>query len=400
MNRRFNAFALAATAITLTTINTADAGGCGGHRGHGGFSIGFGGGGGQVISGAPYGGQSHGYPARGHSQPMFSQPSYPQPNYPQPGFPQEEFSQPVYSQNGFPMQDGFPLESHPQQGGYSTQGSIPQQGSYSQPLGNPQQGGFLHAQRQSQPSNGNMQPRMQGSNISMNQAGMSQPQQQQQPSFAGNNAMNGMSAPQQNVRQANGNFAQQGSMVGNPNQPSSPAPRSNNGMVQNGGANMNNGTAPMQNSNAASGGQTQLSALQMLASISGDTAQSQLQEPIAAPIANQAAPSPAATVAEVPQFTAAASPAAGAHVGTWAVSLPGNQTIVLALSDDKSFNWNATKDGKSSSFQGQYRLEGNRLTLVRSNDLQQMAGSWTGADASFTFKLDGATTSGLAFARN
>ena len=94
----------------------------------------IGGGGGQVISGAPYGGQSHGYPARGHSQPMFSQPSYPQPNYPQPGFPQEEFSQPVYSQNGFPMQDGFPLESPPQQGGYSTQGSIPQQGSYSQPV--------------------------------------------------------------------------------------------------------------------------------------------------------------------------------------------------------------------------------------------------------------------------
>lgn len=109
---------------------------------------------------------------------------------------------------------------------------------------------------------------------------------------------------------------------------------------------------------------------------------------------------PTATAAEVPEFTAAASPMAGAHVGTWAVSLPGNQTIVLALNNDNSFSWNASKDGKQSSFQGQYRLEGSRLTLVRSNDLQQMAGSWNGSDANFTFKLDGATTSGLAFARN
>ena len=173
---------------------------------------------------------------------------------------------------------------------------------------------------------------------------------------------------------------------------------------------MNNATAPTQNSNAASGGQTQLSALQMLASISGDSAQAQSQalpqaqpqsqEPIVAPVANQVAPSPAATASEVPEFTAAASPTTGTHVGTWAVSLPGNQQIVLALSDDNSFSWSATKDGKSSSFQGQYRLEGNRLTLVRSNVLQQMAGSWTGADANFSFKLDGATTSGLAFARN
>ncbi len=82
------------------------------------------------------------------------------------------------------------------------------------------------------------------------------------------------------------------------------------------------------------------------------------------------------------------------------MSLPGNQSVELTLNSDSSFIWTASKDGKSNSFQGQFRLEGNRLTLVRSNDLQQMTGNWSGADNQFTFKLDGATTGGLAFQRS
>ena len=74
--------------------------------------------------------------------------------------------------------------------------------------------------------------------------------------------------------------------------------------------------------------------------------------------------------------------------------------MTLTLNEDGSFVWKATKNGKSNSFQGQFRLENSQLTLVRSNDLQQMKGSWTGAEDKFTFKLDGATTSGLAFARS
>ncbi|MGI9473723.1 MAG: hypothetical protein ACR2NZ_19435 [Rubripirellula sp.] len=112
--------------------------------------------------------------------------------------------------------------------------------------------------------------------------------------------------------------------------------------------------------------------------------------------------SPAPTTAaqdtnQIPQFSTPTDPAAGIHVGTWKVALPGNQSVQLTLNDDRSFSWTATKQGRSSSFDGQYRLESGRLTLVRSSDLQQMAGSWTGQEAKFTFKLDGATTSGLAF---
>ena len=45
-------------------------------------------------------------------------------------------------------------------------------------------------------------------------------------------------------------------------------------------------------------------------------------------------------------------------------------------------------------------MEEGRLTLVRSSDLQQMEGSWTGQGSSFTFKLDGAATAGLNFSRS
>ena len=104
----------------------------------------------------------------------------------------------------------------------------------------------------------------------------------------------------------------------------------------------------------------------------------------------------------IPEFTAApaSSAPAAVHVGSWTVTLPGNQSVALELNQDGRFSWTATKDGKSSSFEGQYRLENDRLTLVRSSDLQQMSGSWTGQDTNFTFKLDGATTGGLSFQRS
>lgn len=124
------------------------------------------------------------------------------------------------------------------------------------------------------------------------------------------------------------------------------------------------------------------SALQMLASISNNDA------------------SAAESTTQIPEFTAASPETTNPHTGTWKVNLPGNQSVELLLNDDSSFHWTATKDGKSSSFQGQFRLEKGRLTLVRSNDLQQMTGTWSGQGTNFTFKLDGATTSGLAFVRS
>ncbi|TWT78929.1 hypothetical protein CA13_03260 [Planctomycetes bacterium CA13] len=130
------------------------------------------------------------------------------------------------------------------------------------------------------------------------------------------------------------------------------------------------------------------SALQMLASLN-------------APATENAA----TTASQIPEFTAAASPTStsqpvASHVGSWKVSLPGNQSVDLKLNNDGSFAWTATKEGKSSSFSGQFRLENGQLTLVRSNDLQQMTGTWTGSENSFTFKLDGATNGGLSFSRS
>ena len=82
------------------------------------------------------------------------------------------------------------------------------------------------------------------------------------------------------------------------------------------------------------------------------------------------------------------------------MNLPGNQSVELSLNENGTFRWTATKQGKSSAFEGQYRLETGRLTLVRSTDLQQMAGSWTANGEKFTFKLDGTKAGGLAFARS
>ena len=124
------------------------------------------------------------------------------------------------------------------------------------------------------------------------------------------------------------------------------------------------------------------SALQMLASMSNNNT------------------SATESTSQIPEFTAASSATTNSNAGTWKVNLPGNQSVELVLNDDSSFRWTATKEGKSSSFQGQFRLENGRLTLVRSNDLQQMTGSWSGQGENFTFKLDGATTGGLAFVRS
>lgn len=141
------------------------------------------------------------------------------------------------------------------------------------------------------------------------------------------------------------------------------------------------------------------SALQLLASMNTTTARAANPQPATSVPLSTPRPAAASQPSnQIPQFTAPSTTFEG-HVGTWNVQLPGNQSVELTLNNDRSFTWTATKQGKASSFTGQYRLESGRLTLVRSTDLQQMAGSWTGQDANFTFKLDGATNSGLTFTR-
>lgn len=125
------------------------------------------------------------------------------------------------------------------------------------------------------------------------------------------------------------------------------------------------------------------SALQMLASLTSNS------EPTTE---TEAAPT-------IPEFTAAATAKSDVNIGTWNVSLPGNQSVQLILQDDGRFSWTARKSGVTSTFAGTYQLDGDQLTLVRSKDQQQMKGSWTANAAGFIFKIDGAITGGLAFVR-
>ncbi len=107
----------------------------------------------------------------------------------------------------------------------------------------------------------------------------------------------------------------------------------------------------------------------------------------------------ASAVSMIPEFSSAGTVASTVNTGTWKVSLPGNQSVELMLSDNGQFSWTATKSGATSNFAGTYQLDGEQLTLVRSNDQQQMRGTWIANNNGFTFKLDGVTTGGLAFTR-
>ncbi len=101
----------------------------------------------------------------------------------------------------------------------------------------------------------------------------------------------------------------------------------------------------------------------------------------------------------IPEFSAPTAATSQPHLGTWTVDLPGEQSVELVLSGDGGFRWTATRQEKTSTFAGQYRLDGKELTLVRSTDLQQMRGTWENVGSGFTFTMSGSTTGGLAFRR-
>lgn len=144
----------------------------------------------------------------------------------------------------------------------------------------------------------------------------------------------------------------------------------------------------------------EVSALAALASISAATVQTTAVAPAAQPARVAAAPAQATTQPAVPQFSAApvaASTNASPHVGSFKASLPSNVTIELNLNNGGTFSWVVRGKGKTTQFSGQYQVTQGRLTLVRSNDLQQMAGKLTAGQNGFTFKLDGADNGGLNF---
>ncbi len=350
MNRQFKRIALAATIAAVSGLQTIPAHACGGRSGGGGgFGISIGGRGhsggifGGTFSGGGYGHAASAPVHRVPAQQVQSYPSYPSA---QPIPAPSVHMQPTYSQPGYAS--SMPSQPHYAQPNYA-QPALSQP-SYTQPT-------------YSQPGV--------GTSPSIQQAHHVQSQTVGQPSGVANPVSHAGSNPNvANVRPVTQATSQA------PAQQRVASPR----MAQSAPAAAAVQAAPAANS------ASQPSALEMLASITLDEVSTESVE---------------ATVAEIPEFTAAATSMSQveAHVGIWSVTLPGNQSVTLELGADGNFKWTATKDGKSSNFDGQFRLEGERLTLVRSQDLQQMAGNWSGADGNFTFKLDGATNSGLAFAR-
>jgi hypothetical protein len=123
------------------------------------------------------------------------------------------------------------------------------------------------------------------------------------------------------------------------------------------------------------GGSAEQSALDALAALGGDE-----------------------TGSAVPQFGPAGGGAAIA--GLWTAVLPGENRVELQLNADGTFRWTANSRGKVSSFEGTYTVTGGSLVLIRSEDQQQLAGTWAvEANGSARFRLNGAQDAGLLFAR-
>ncbi len=124
---------------------------------------------------------------------------------------------------------------------------------------------------------------------------------------------------------------------------------------------------------AATGADAQMTALQALAQMTG---QSQPQAP--------------ATQPQTPGIA-----------GNWTARLTNGAVVQLALQANGTFNWSATnKAGQVSTFQGSYTTAAGSLTLIRSSDNMKLEGSMTQTNGNaFNFKLAGAKDNGLNFAR-
>ncbi len=85
-------------------------------------------------------------------------------------------------------------------------------------------------------------------------------------------------------------------------------------------------------------------------------------------------------------------------VGSWTATVNGANNVQLQLGADGAFNWVANSNGKTSSFDGSYTIANGQLTLVRSNDSQQLSGTLAPeASGGFRFKLASAGGEGLLF---
>lgn len=86
--------------------------------------------------------------------------------------------------------------------------------------------------------------------------------------------------------------------------------------------------------------------------------------------------------------------------GNFSASLQSlGATVRLVLNNDSTFSWIVTtKDGKSSTFQGSFAVNGNKLTLART-DNTKMEASLTPTTTGFSLKMIGQNASALSFVR-
>ena len=81
--------------------------------------------------------------------------------------------------------------------------------------------------------------------------------------------------------------------------------------------------------------------------------------------------------------------------------MPVNGAKTPILQANGAFRWSANANGKASSFEGTYNLNGGSLQLSRASDNQQLSGSFTRTNSGgFNFKLQGKDDADLNFARN
>ena len=105
-------------------------------------------------------------------------------------------------------------------------------------------------------------------------------------------------------------------------------------------------------------------------------------------------------VETTPVDSPAPQPQAFNGVGNWSATLSNGATVQLDMRNDGSFTWTANKSGKQSTFSGTFSLNGQSLTLTRS-DSQKLSGNLLSPNANgFTFKLDGVKDNGLQFSRS
>ena len=75
--------------------------------------------------------------------------------------------------------------------------------------------------------------------------------------------------------------------------------------------------------------------------------------------------------------------------GTWVADKGKDGTITLALKDDGKFNWDYTKDGKSSDFGGEFSINDNGLLVLDTDETQMVAMVALPEDNEMNFVLAG-----------